>query len=60
MVSMYVGVCMVLASCELVALTANGVTHSASTDNWFIKGRAVCYHVNVIMHIEDPYYLSQM
>ena len=27
---------------------------SISADNWFIKARSMCYHVYVIMHVQDP------
>ena len=26
-----------------------------SVTNWFSKGRAMCYHVYVKMHVQDPY-----
>ena len=26
----------------------------ASAADWFNKGRAMCYHVYVIMHVKDP------
>ena len=53
---------MVRASClpfaltvlKIHILTASHQLAPASAANWFHKGRAMCYHVLVIMHVKDP------
>ena len=42
----------------LVVLTIHVLsTHPVSVADWFIKDFAMYYHVYVIMHGKDPYYL---
>ena len=37
-----------------VGCPGSSLTRSASAAHWFNKGRAMCHHVYMIMHVKDP------